>query len=892
MPPAEVIELRPQHPVKFSSDGADFTQHPDGSEVVSLFGAPDDGNQISGIQQDPSRGFGAGGSPFSENLAEHMSTSQRNYLAQRLTEYHRVDLDSRKDWENLTKSGLSLLGIEKLEMSRLPFPGAASMQHPVIAEACVQFNSNAIQEFFPPTGPVKGDPLGDVTDEIEESAERAAQYLNYYLTVVDTGYYGDKDQSLFYLPVAGSLFVKAWLDPRDQLPRARYVKAEDFVAPYFASDLENCSRYCHQYQMTKSEIAKAMSLGEFVEINLPRPPLTAEEDLGQRVEDISDRRVRSLHEEDELFDVLEYHIDLNLPDGVDELDEGGLELPYIVVCDKTSQEILSVRRNWRRADPLRKKRVWFAHYKFLPGLGFYGWGFLHVIGSLAEAIGGSARALLDSALMATVQGGFRAKDGAKKGGSLAVQPGKWIDIDASSEELSKTFYTPPAKEPSPALVQLFQAMVSDARRFASLTEVLVGQADNKAPVGTTLALIEQSMKLFTAVHKRIFAAAREEFRMMRELIHDFAPDGRYPYHMQDGRSQMAMKADFADHTSFVPVADPNIISDVQRIAMAQAVLELVEKAPQLYGPEKMIEAHTRFLKALKVPDWQKLAPTLPQPTYMDPVGENMLLMTGKGVRAYPGQRHDLHNLLHDRQDQIAQNTLPPDQYQVVHAALMAHIREHLALQQYEQVSAGMKASHAIPLPPTDLYGDNKPMDPHIEMAVSILAAQNLPPVPPPVPGSQASVQGGGPQSGQAPPQQEAQAQIAADEAKTAAGIKNKEAETHAKISRDTHTFVAEHKQRELEHEQRLRQLEEEHRVRMRQIDSETSASILRKHADGLVQHRHKQAVHVQSMLQQTDEHRQGLKHQKAEATESLLAKKTQRRTMAKQAAKRPLKQAA
>lgn len=890
MPPSEVIELRPQHPVTFKGDGADFTQHPDGTEMVNLFG-PGDDNQITGIQQGESSAFSAGGSPFSQNLAEYMSTSQRNYLAQRLTEYHRVDLDSRKEWEQLTKSALSLLGIEKLEMSRLPFPGAASMQHPVIAEACVQFNSNAIQEFFPPTGPVKGDPLGDVTDDIEDSAERAAGYMNYYLTVTDTGYYADKDQSLFYLPVAGSLFTKACLDPRDQLPRARYVKAEDFVAPYFARDLENCSRYCHQYQMTGSEIAKAMALGEFVDLKLPRPGLTTEEGDGQRIEDVSDRRVRSLHEEDELFDILEYHIDLNLADGVDELDEGGLELPYIVICDKTSQEILSVRRNWRQTDPLHKKRVWFAHYKFLPGLGFYGWGFLHVIGSLAESIGGSARALLDSALMATVQGGFRAKDGAKKGGSLAIQPGKWLDIDASSEELAKTFYTPPAKEPSSALVNLFQAMVADARRFASLTEVLVGQADNKAPVGTTLALIEQSMKLFTAVHKRIFAAAREEFRMLRELIHDFAPQRAYPYHMA-GQAQQAMKADFGDHTSFVPVADPNIISDVQRIAMAQAVLELVEKAPQLYGPEQVVEAHTRFLKALKVPDWQKLVPQLPQPTYMDPVGENMLMMTGKAVRAYPGQRHDLHNLLHDRQDQIAQNTLPPDQYQVVHSALMSHIREHLALQQFEQVSAGMKQSHSIPLPPTDLYGANQPMDPKVEMAVSILAAQNLPPVPAPVPGSQASVQGGGPQSGQAPPQVEAQAQMQADQAKTAAGIRNKEAETHAKIQRETASYVADHKQREEEHVQRLRHIEEEFQLRNRLENNEAAASILRKHADGLVQHRHKQATHLQSMLQETDAHRQGLRHSRAEAQESLLAKKTQRRTMAKQAAKRPLKRAA
>lgn len=873
MPPSETIELKPTQPVKFQSGDAQFTQHPDGTELVSLFG-PDDANQIKGIGEN-FQGPPAAES-FTANLAEYMSTSQRHHLAQILTEYHRVDLDSRKDWEELTKQGLRLLGIEKIDASRLPFEGAACMQHPVIAEACVQFSSNAIEEFFPPLGPVKGDPLGDVTEEIEDSAERAAQYMNYYLTVVDTGYFADKDQSMFYLPIAGSLFTKAWLDPRDQMPRSRYVKAEDFVAPYFARDLENCPRYCHDYQMEGGEIAKAMALGEYMDLNLPRPPLTDDDTGRQHMDDMADRRVRQLHEDDELYDISEYHIDLNLPDGVDDQDDGGLKLPYIVVCDRTSQEVLSVRRNWKPTDPLRKKRVWFAHYKFLPGLGFYGWGFLHVIGSLADAISGSARALLDSALMATVQGGFRAKDGAKKGGSLTIQPGKWLDVDASSEELAKTFYTPPSKEPSTALHSLFESMVSDARRFASITEVLVGQADNKAPVGTTLALIEQSMKLFTAVHKRIFAAAREEFRMLRELIHDFSPAPQYPYHLE-GKAQVAMKSDFGDHVSFVPVADPNIISDIQRIALAQAVLELVEKSPQLYGPEQQVEAHTRFLKALKVPDWKKLAPTLPTPTYIDPVGENMLMMTGKPVRAYPGQRHDLHNLLHDRQDQIAQHTLPPDQYQVVHAALMSHIREHLALQQFEQVSAGMKQSHAIPLPPTDLYGTNQPQDPHVEMAVSILAAQNLPPVPPPVPGSQASMTAGGPPAAQANPQQEAQAQIAADQAKTAADVKSKGVVTQAQITRETATFAAKHKQAELEHQQKLRHLEEEHRARMQQIDEDTAGKILRHHAEQRVQFRHKEVDHLSGLARNEREHQMKLRHQKATQSESLLGKRQMRR---------------
>ena len=737
----------------------------------------------------------------------------------------------------------------------------------------MQFNSNAIEEFFPPTGPVKGDPLGDVTEEIEEAAERASQYLNYYLTVQDTGYYADKDQSLFYLPIAGSIFTKAWLDPRDQLPRARYIKADDFIAPYFARDLENSSRYAHRYHLTGGEIAKAMALGEFMELTLPRPGLEYGDQ--ETMEDMADRRTKSLHEDDELYEILEYHIDLNLPQGVDEYDDGGLELPYIVTCDKTTQEILSIRRNWRQDDENRKKRVWFAHYKFLPGLGFYGWGFLHVIGSLADAISGSLRAQLDSALFATVQGGFRAKDGVKKGGSIAIQPGKYQDIDASSEELSKSFFTPPFKEPSPALTQLFEAMVQDARRFASLTEVLVGQADNKAPVGTTLALIEQSMKLFTAVHKRIFSAAREEFRMLRELIHDFSPAAQYPYHME-GKRQVAMKDDFGDHVSFVPVADPNIISDVQRIALAQAVLEVVEKAPQLYGPEQQVEAHIRFLKALKVPDWHKLAPTLPSPTYMDPVGENALMMTGKPVRAYPGQRHDMHHQVHQFQVEAARNTLPPDQFQHVYMVLAAHMREHQVLQASETISAKMQQTHGVPLPPTDIYGQNQDIDPKVEMAISILAAQSLPPVPQAMPGSAAAMA-----QGQQPgdPQAQVQQDIQASQAKMEAAVRGKQIETHARIERDTHTFVADYKQKELEHAQRLRQMEEEHQARMRQIDQETATGILRKHAEHTAGQRHERVVHLSALARSRDEHQLSLRHARETARESLTAKRQARRSM-------------
>jgi len=802
---AEVIELYPQGPVTSRHGDAEFTLFPDGAEVVSLFpGSPQSELAALSTEQE---GFAA-------NLAERLTPSQRHGIAATLIEYSRVDLESRKSWEELTNSALRLLGIDRADPSQLPFPGAAGMQHPVLAEACVQFQAHAIEEFFPATGPVKGDLAGEATEDTQAQVQRAEDWMNFYLTVEDPDYYADTDQMLFYLPIVGSVFRKVWIDPRDGLPHARYIKAEDFIAPYFARDLKNCPRYAHRYSMTGAEIRRAMARGEFIDVDLPEPPTYADEGDGRSIEDRADRRQRVLHEDDELYDMLEYHIEFALPEGVDEHDDGMRDLSYIVTVDVSSQEILACRRNWREADTTAQKRIWFSHYKFLPGLGFYGWGFLHVIGQLCEAISGGVRAQLDSALMATVQGGFRGKDGIKKAGSVAIQPGKWQDVDASIDELSKTFFTPPFKEPSAALTNLIGALIVDARRFASITEVLTGGADNKGPVGTTIALIEQSMKLFTAIHKRIFAAAREEFRMLAELFHDFAPYDEYPYHLS-GEAKTALRDDFDERVDFIPVADPNIISSVQRISMAQAVLELIKTDPQLYGPEERVEAHRRFLRALKVPDYEKLSPKLPKATYLDPIGENAMAMMGKMIRAFPAQLHDVHIAAHWRQIEIARNTLPSDQFEAIYTVLMAHIREHETLKMMALVSAQMQQTLGVPLPPTDIYGQNEDLPPELEMALSIAAAQALPPVPPPHPLSVA---------GQQASEQQADQQQAADDGA------DKDAETMARIERETAAFTAKQRQSELAHQQTLRHADERHRSEMAHMDEQAAADILRTNA--------------------------------------------------------------
>lgn len=808
---AEIIDLRPRLPRRSQVDGAELTAYPDGSEVVNLFGPDASAFEMGGALPEYTEGF-------NENLAGNMTASQRARLADTLVEYWRVDLEARNNWHRLVDRAMVLLGVDKVDATQMPFPGAAAVQHPLIAEACTQFQANAIEEFFPATGPVKGALAGEGTDELIAQCDRASDYMNYYLTVEDPDYYADTDQMLFYLPIVGSVFRKAYPDPRDKMPKARYVKAEDFIAPYYARDLKNCSRYCHQYEMTGVEVRRAQANGEFLDIDLPRVDIPTEDRSSSSMVEKSDRMQRVLHEDDEVYRLLEYHVELQLPVGVDSYDDGDRELPYIITVDAENREILSIRRNWKERDPDKAKRIWFTHYKFLPGLGFYGWGFLHVIGSLADAVSGGIRAQLDSALFATMQGGFRAKDGAKAGGSWTIEPGKWKDIDASAEELAKTFYTPPRKEPSPALSQLITGLVQDGRRYASLTEVLVGQADNKAPVGTTLALIEQSMKLFTAIHKRIFAAAREEFRMLAELIYEHSPFDEYPYYV-DGEAKQAFREDFDDRVDFLPVADPNIVSSVQRIALAQAQLELVNSSPELYGIEQKVEAHKRFLRALKIPEQDKVEPKIPTPHRVDPIGENALLLTGKSVKAFPGQHHAGHRMVHQHAREIAKNTMPAEQFQIFDANMQAHLREHDALEMMEAVSAQMQAQFGFPLPPPDLQLQAmEDMDPQTEMALTLAASQSLPPIPPPQPDSAAMGEGAVGTKGE-DKAAEIQRQTEA-----------KNAETLARIQRDTAAFVAKQEQQKIERDLALRHREEEHDQQMRHQDEAAAAEILRQNA--------------------------------------------------------------
>ncbi len=511
---------------------------------------------------------------------------------------------------------------------------------------------------------------------------------------------------LMYLPMGGSVFRKASQDYTTGLPRLRHVKGTNFIAPYAGTDLESMPRYAHEFTMTGEDVDKAQQIGIFCDVYLPQPSLdTAKHAISA---DQSDYREPVLHEKDRLYAMYEYHVDLQLdcdPDGagakdLDEMDTGSR--PYIVVVDSENNEILMCRRNWRQKDQKHKKRLWFTHHQFLPGLGFYGWGYPHVIGSLGLSASGAVNALLDGALAANFQGGFFTKEG-RVAGELRLEHGVWKSIDSTAEDLAKSFYTPPFKEPSPALFQLLGQLVEAGQRFAGTTDAAVGDGNNTGPVGTTIALIEQAAKPQSAIHKRLHVSMSEELDMLCELIEDFMPP-RYDYQLGDSQESL-LKQDFAPGVEVIAVTDPNVSSDTQRIMRAQAVLDMQSQAPDLYKPAERVEAHRRMLVALKVPNLDAIAPKAEQPQYLDAISENALMFKGQSATVFPLQEHLSHIQIHQDGMARAQGMFPQEVLKNLNPHMQSHIQDHYSALYTIQMM------QAIGMPPNfDAQGNPHSMD--------------------------------------------------------------------------------------------------------------------------------------------------------------------------------------
>lgn len=645
------------------------------------------------------------------NIMDNLSRTEQATLANDIIEWVDADIESRSDWEQRMDQAMELLGLNSIPLDELPFDGASAVNYPLIAEAVVQFQARAIEEIFPSEGPVKTKIVGEMTREKEEQADRVKNHMNYQILDEDRSYFWEVDSMLFYLPLGGSAFKKTYYDPVADMVVSRFVKSPDFIVPYIATSLATSPRYTHRMYKNESEIKKLFASGFYRDIELTKTSVytrDGESIGGQEYQDKADSRTPELAQDDNMYELLECHCDLEFEWDQDMYGRDA-PMPYIVTVERESREILSVRRNWKEEDPLTQKRIWFTHYKYLPGLGFYGFGLLHLIGSVAEATSGSIRALLDSATFANMQGGFVSNDAKFKPGDNHIDPGVYKEVNMTAEELQRAFYTPPFKDPSPALARLFEVLLDACKSFSNTTEVLTGEATNTGPVGTTIALIEQGSKPFSAIHRRLHMAAAEEFKLRAELNYEFLPD-QYPYKIEDEES-VVLRADYDGRVDIIPISDPNIFSSTQRIAQGQALVELADNHPQLYNQR---EAHSRFLKAIRIPDWEDVLQPEPVPVRKDPVQENMGFLQNQGANAFIDQEHDAHIQVHMN----FLNGLNEEAVEMVGPLIQAHMAEHYAFKYFVEMQRQMGGN----LPQPGQYGPDQPLPPEIENKIAQMAA--------------------------------------------------------------------------------------------------------------------------------------------------------------------------
>ena len=675
-------------------------------EAVSI--ETEDGGVILDFDPDASTLASLGMLPHDANLAELVNDSELNVMASDLVGQFKSDKESRADWERAYVDGLDLLGL-KNEDRTTPWDGACGVFHPLLSEAVIKFQSQAIQELFPASGPVKTSVVGSLTDDKEKQAHRVQNYLNYLLTEKMTEYRSETEKMLFSLPLAGSAFRKIYYDPSMGRPCSMFVPAEDFVVSYGASDLTTCERATHIMKRTSNEIRKLQVSGFYKDIELGAPSNNVdpiEEKYNKLTGDSASYDLDSRHT------ILEIQVNLDLAGFEDE--EGGeptgIALPYVVSIDLGSREILSIRRNWYEDDNLKTKREHFVHYQYIPGLGFYGFGLIHMIGGLAKSATSLLRQLVDAGTLSNLPGGLKARGLRIKGDDTPIMPGEFRDVDVPGGSIAENISFLPYKEPSNVLYQLMGDIVEEGRRFASAADVKAADMNAEAPVGTTLAILERSMKVMSAIQARLHASMRVELRILSALVRDFGPE-KYPY-LPDGDDLVS--EDFDDRVDIIPVSDPNAGTMAQRIMQYQAALQLAAQAPEMYD---MPLLHRQMLEILNIRDADKIVPTDDDMKPTDPVSENMNIINGKPVKAFAYQDHEAHiqTLTSAQQDPSIQAKVQQSpNAQVIQSAGSDYIMQHLALQFRDQVEREM----GIELPPV---GEPLPAD--VEKRISTLVAE-------------------------------------------------------------------------------------------------------------------------------------------------------------------------
>ena len=611
------------------------------------------------------------------NLAEVLSDSELGSLSSDLRDKVDDDRESRSDWEDAISSGMKLLGVNYEERSA-PFLGASGVHHPLLSEAVTQFQAQAYKEMIPAGGPVKTNIAGTPDAAREDQAQRVKDFMNYQVTEVMEEFDPDTDQMLFYLPLTGSTFKKVYQDAGKDRAVSKFIPADDLIVPYSASDLGTAERVTHVVRMTENELRKMQVAGVYRDIELQASDEEDERPIKQTEDEL--QGVRPSYSDD-VYTLLEIHTELDL-DGFEDMDAQGeptgIKLPYIVTLDDASGKVLSIVRNYREMDPLKKKRQYFVHYKFLPGFGFYGFGLLHTIGGLSRAATSILRQLIDAGTLSNLPAGFKARGVRIRNDDEPLSPGEFRDIDAPGGDLRNALMPLPYKEPSATLAQLLGVIVDSGRRFAQVADAKIADVNSQAPVGTTVALIEQGSKIISSIHKRLHYAQKQEFRLLAQVFSDNPVP--YPYFVGQDMPAEIMAQDFDGRIDVLPASDPSIFSMSQRLSLAQTQLQLAQAAPQMHN---MYEAYRRMYDALDVKNIDGILPVPQPPQPVDPATENANAVKGMPPQAFPQQDHESHIMAHSMFLSSPVASANPQGFLL----LQAHVQEHVSMLARDQIMA-------------------------------------------------------------------------------------------------------------------------------------------------------------------------------------------------------------
>lgn len=654
---------------------------------------------------------------FNANLAEEMSEGELTELAGDLLGDFTSDTDSRKDWLNTYVDGIDLLGL-KIEDRTEPWPGACSVYHPLLTEALVKFQAETMQETFPAAGPVKTQIIGKITPEKEDAAVRVKEDMNYKLTEGMPEYRPEHERMLWGLGLSGNSFKKVYYDPSLERQVAVYVPAEDIVVPYGASSLETAPRVTHVMRKTENELRKLQVAGFYRDIDLGEPQHTLDE-VEKRVAEKMGFNATM----DDRYHILEMHVDLDLP-GYEDVDEDGeptgIALPYVVTLERGTGEILSIRRNWNPDDRTKQKRQHFVHYGYIPSFGFYCLGLIHLIGASVKAATMLQRQLVDAGTLSNLPGGFKTRGLRVKGDDTPIAPAEFRDVDVPSGAIRDNIMPLPYKEPSQVLQSLMVQIIEEAKAFANAADMQVSDMSANSPVGTTLAILERTLKVSSAVQARVYYAMKQEFKLLAGIIRDYTPDD-YEYDPEEG-DRSAKRSDY-DNVDVIPVADPNASTMAQKVVQYQAVMQMAQANPQIYD---LVELNKQMLEVLGIKNIAKLVPSSEEEKPKDPVTENMNIINGKPVKAFLYQDHKAHIMVHQAamqdpkiQEMVGQNP----KAQAIQAAAQAHLNEHIAFEYRRQLEEQLGVT--LPDPETQLPKEAEAnLSPLVAQAAQQLLAKN------------------------------------------------------------------------------------------------------------------------------------------------------------------------